>query len=511
MTRRLLFLALPLLFAVTTALADLHIESVAREIGIDGDGNVPVTISVVNSTADTVANVRLTATLFDVTAADGWTCSKTTSPPGVACTLNGPLAPHQTATLSSKVHFDAIGRKNLDVALEGDVGATHVRAGSREQVVLYRRFLVTQTGDSGAGSLRAAIDAMNADATCASLPCGIDFDILASAAVQTITLKSPLARITARDVTIDGSSQAFLHPNNVVVIDGGGTEAIEFFGNDSMNVTGLTLRNFALSAILVRMLPRASTNVMVTNSVFGSNFRSITIGGGYIGSASLIRDNALAANIRSAIFDYSEHNPGFPLVPVLRIERNHINDNGASGIFLGEGSDGALIVDNIIERNRDFGIAVARGAREVRILANSISHNGQSAIDVGLDGPSLKLFTDNFNSFDRDAAVIDSARYDAATNTTIITGRPSVTPITICDLCGTKMVSLYANDAADHGEFAEAQTYLGEATPSGNGWTFTFNGDLRGKYITALATRWLSFVGSSLYDTGELSKAVRVQ
>jgi hypothetical protein len=510
MTRRLFFLALPLVFAATAALADLHIESVAREIGIDSDGNVPVTISVVNSTPDTLANVRLTATLFDVTAADGWTCSKTTSPPGVACTLNGALAPHQTASLSSKVHFDAIGRKDLNVALEGDTGATHVRTSSREQVVLYRRFLVTQTGDSGAGSLRAAIDAMNADATCASLPCGIDFDILSSDAVKTIPLQAPLPRITGRDVTIDGSSQAFLHPNNIVVIDGGGTDAIEFFGNDWMSVNGLTLRNFALSAILVRMLPRASTNLMVTNSVFGSNFRSITIGGGYIGSASLIRDNALAANTRSAIFDYSDHNPSFPLVPVLRIERNHIAENGASGIFLGEGSDGALIVDNIIERNRDFGVAVAAGARSVRILQNSIAHNGQSAIDVGLDGPSPVVPT---NSFGRDAAVINSAKYDPATNTTTITGsKPNVTPIVSnCDFCATNIVSIYANDAEEHGEFAEAQTYLGEATTSGNGWTFTFNGDLRGKYVTALATRWQNLVGSNLYDTAELSKAVRVQ
>ena len=92
-----------------------------------------------------------------------------------------------------------------------------------------------------------------------------------------------------------------------------------------------------------------------------------------------------------------------------------------------------------------------------------------------------------------------------------IRGKPSVTPIGICDLCITHIVALYANDAAEHGEFAEAQNYLGDAQPNGSGFVLTFNGDLRGKYITALATRWVNGVGSDLFDTAELSKAFLVQ
>jgi hypothetical protein len=59
--------------------------------------------------------------------------------------------------------------------------------------------------------------------------------------------------------------------------------------------------------------------------------------------------------------------------------------------------------------------------------------------------------------------------------------------------------------------FAAAQNYLGDAQPNGSGFVLTFNGDLRGKYITALATRWVNGVGSDLFDTAELSKAFLVQ
>jgi hypothetical protein len=317
-------------------------------------------------------------------------------------------------------------------------------------------------------------------------------------AAATIRPQSPLPQITARDVLVTGPA----------VLDGAATSgnALDFAGAERAEVTGLTIVGFADNAVLLR--PRLTeSSLTVTHCDLERNFRGINFAAGGFLEDVIIRDNTLRDHARPAIFDGSDNDPGDSLVPRIRIERNRIIGNGASGIFLGERSDGALIIDNLIELNHDFGIAVARGAHNVRILQNSIAHNG-SAIDIGLDGPTLLLPTPQG---DRSAAVIESARYDPATNTTIISGKPSVTPIGICDLCITHIVSIYANDAAEHGEFAEAQNYLGDAQPDGKGFVFTFNGDLRGKYITALATRWVNGVGSDLFNTGELSKAFLVQ
>jgi hypothetical protein len=269
-------------------------------------------------------------------------------------------------------------------------------------VARYRSFAVTQAGDAGAGSLRAAIEALNADSVCATLPCAIDFDV---APGSTIVLHSALPQIAAYDVLVDGAG----------ALDGAAVRgnALDFNVVDHVEVHGLTISLFSDNAILLRPRRRQTffdsmLSFEVTNCVLEHNLRGVNIApGGHI-VGSIIRDNTLTANTRSAIFADSEHDPSGPLGPSMRIERNQITGNGASGIYLGPGSDGALILDNVIEHNHDFGVAVARGAIHVRILPNTIVHNG-AAIDIGLDGPTLFLPEP---TGDRSAAVIESAKYD---------------------------------------------------------------------------------------------------
>lgn len=481
---------LPLLLA-TSALADFHIET--RQMPIDVNGNVPVLVTVVNATPITAKSVTFGTNAGSMAAieAPGWSCAV-----GTGCKFGRDLAPGESATLTLRSHFDApYGRQHTEAYVSADLAGQFAGAHASADAVLYRRFAVTQTGDSGAGSLRAAVEALDADAACATVPCAIDVDVSG-----TIVLRSALPRIQGRDVRVSGAA----------VLDGAAVagNALDFDPVERAEVDGLTIRNFGDNAVLLRLARRvtafdASRVLAVTNCVIENNLRGVNVTDGYLGGGSLIRDNVLRSNRRSAIFDGSAHDPALPLEPVLRIERNRIAGNGASGIYFGEGSDGALIVDNVIESSHDFGIAVARGAREVRILANSIAHNGGAAVDLGLDGPAPVA--------DRNTAVIDSAVYDAAANTTVVTGRPSVNPISPCDLCETHIVSLYANDSAEHGEYAEAQVYLGEAKPNGSGFVFTYNGDLRGKYLTALPTRWMNLVGSNLYDASEPSKAFLVR
>jgi parallel beta-helix repeat protein len=503
---RLLSLAL-LLFALNAHAALLITAQRSRFAG--ADGTVPLTFSI-TATGDAqdlqVVYPDFSQTVTMVPSTE-WNCSKKNTL--TTCNFAHVLGADGVAQIEFRVRFDQpYGRGGLGVSATANVDGKSERAFASGVAVLYRRFIVTQPGDAGDGSVRAMVEALNADPLCASVPCSIDFDIPSADGAATIALQSALPQITGRDVLVDGSTQSGTIGR--ITLDGAAVagNALDFNVGERAEVYGLTIASFGDNAVLLRQRRTETRQLTVSHCTIEHNLRGINFTPGYLGTA-LISDNTLRDNVRSAVFDGSDHNPGVPLQPPMRIENNVITGNGASGIFLGNGSDGALITGNRIEANRDFGIGVGPGAINVRIVGNSIAHNGNLAIDIGLDGPTLLL---SQPTGDRSAAVIGTATYDPVTNTTTITGpKPSVVPIGICDLCITHIVSLYANDAAEHGEYAEAQTYLGDAQPNGAGFVLTVKGNLRGKFITALSTRWVNGVGSDLYNTGELSKAFQVR
>jgi hypothetical protein len=487
MTRPRLFV---LAFLVpAAAFAQLQIDVTSGRFA-GADGAVHIGVQVVNGTASEAQNVKVQSSLGTIA-------------------LDHPLASGASASFDVPVHLDQpYARRDVRFDASATIEGKTQIASAVGSAVLYKRFLVTSTADAVPGTLRAAVEAVDADAQCAAVPCAIDFE-----GVKTIALLSPLPRITAADVIIDGSTQA-----DAIEIDGaatGGGNGLDFDVRDRADVVGLTLRNFSDNAILVRdrvrtKLGDTTPRLYVTRCTIEHNFRGIGLSPGWFDGGE-IRDCNISNNVRSGIFDWSDHDPGLPLEPVLHIVHNVISGNGASGIFLGDGSDGALLVDNVIEHNRDFGVAVAPKAINVRIMRNSIAHNGNSAIDLGLDGPSAvvsqRLVPPPLG--DRTPATISSAVYDTASNTTIVTGLPSVRPIPNCDICRSDLISVWANDSAEHGEYAEAQTYLGDAKQreDGGGWILTVPGDLRGRWLTALDTIWLNIEATNFFNAGELSKA----
>ena len=535
MTRSRFLSLFALLFLAATAHAQFHAEITSDRFP-GADGTIAAQVRLVNATQFEARNISFSQgpnpSFITVVPSAEWSCTLQYS---YTCALAHPLAPGASAALDLRVHFDQpYQRRGFNVLAFAEVGGKQVSSFVIDDTpALYRRFVVTQTGDAGPGSLRAAIDALNADAACANVPCAVDFDIASSDPVQRITLRSPLPPIARADVLIDGTTQTLAHGDAnplgpEVEIDGaaaGLTNGIDFANVDRGAVAGLALGNFGDNAILVRTRRRGKAldttpRLFVSKSYVGvdatgaramPNFRGISISPGWLDGGAVL-DCIISRNIRTGIFDWSEHDPGFPLEPVLRVERNRISDNGASGIFLGDGSDGALLRDNLIERNRDFGVAVGNGAINVWIFANSIAHNGNAAIDLGLDGPTAvapQRFTPPPYG-NRSPAIITAAVYDPATNTTTVRGTPGVSPIPACDICRSNRVSIYANDAAEHGAYAEAQTYLGEAQPNGSGFVFTYSGDLRGKYLTALDTIWLNVEATNFFNACDLSKAFLV-
>jgi titin len=106
-------------------------------------------------------------------------------------------------------------------------------------------FLVTNTGDSGSGSLRQAIFDVNATPGTST----IDFNI-APGGVQTVTPLSALPAVT-NPVVIDGTSQPGFAGTPIIQLDGskaGVAIALEFHGGNS-TVDGLVISNFSVAGL----------------------------------------------------------------------------------------------------------------------------------------------------------------------------------------------------------------------------------------------------------------------
>jgi hypothetical protein len=530
-------IAVCLLAVLTTvsAHAGLHVSVDAGRS--DAGGNVPLRVTVRNVGGVAAPGVSVRTQVGGRTGfeAAGWTCTESAA--SIDCTLDrGVLAPGESSSVEVSVGFGStFARRIVFASASYQEGSTARGASTMSSVARRRRFVVTQPTDQGAGSLRAAIESMNVDIDCLTMPCAIEFEIPNGTDTLThiIAPRTPLPRLTAQDVAIDGRSQTALGDTNPagpeIALIGSQLEVghgVDFFTRIG-EVRALAIGGFPWNGINFqgRDDGRRGTLVVAGNYIGTNpngaaalpNFRGIGIVS-RLNSDSRISGNTISGNTRSGIFDWTEHEPAGPIGAVLSIEYNRIGvaagsdiplGNGASAIFFGPDSDGALIVGNTIAFNRDFAIAISRAARQVKVLANSIVSNG-AAIDVGLDGPTPTISP---SPTLRISATITSALYDPATNTTTIKGDPGVVPNIVTDLLVSATVALYANDAREHGEYAEAQHYLGDAVPDGASsftFTFTYAGDLRGKFITALAHRALMLSGSEFFDVAELSKAVEV-
>ncbi len=270
---------------------------------------------------------------------------------------------------------DATGNEQLggDWDLEYSIGAieTTVAFNTDAQATwqgLLATFTVTNTNDSGTGSLRQAIIDANANAG----PDTIDFNI-AGVGPHTINVASALPDITDT-VVIDGWSEPDFAGTPVVRIDGnsvgGSTDGLTFATNsDGSTVRGLMITRFSHDGIQI-----------------DSTANSITIHGNWIGTTGIgstgVGNSNTGINVQgsSTIIGGTGANEG-----------NVITNNGNEGINLtGVNATGTIIQGNIIGLdadgttgvgNSDVGIAVLSGAENTTIggttaaAANVISMN----------------------------------------------------------------------------------------------------------------------------------------
>jgi hypothetical protein len=383
------------------------------------------------------------------------------------------------------------------------------------QTQIARTFVVDNTNDDGAGSLRNAIETANARCT-DDFPCKVAFRLRDATAsgYHTIALNSALPAITTNSLTIDGTTQTRTigDTNPVgpeVFIDGSRVKSGDGFAftNCTSTVSALAIGNFPDAGVRLQHADCVVPTSIVGNSIgvdptglhAAPNERGIVVDG----RVATIAQNLISGNRRSGIFlvdrspeqGFRQQDHSRIVFNTIGIDRNHQPmANGACGVYV----DGAATIEgNYIAFNRQQGISIAHYDDSVDVRTNSIYANGQMGIDLAIDGPSFSF---------RPAIV--AARYDTAVDRTridIVSIAPSNTQFAV--------YRIYASDAPHPSGFGDGQYFLGSFFLTPNGQVFTFNalGDWRGKWISATQTNVEVGSFGDHGRTSEFCRAVKVE
>lgn len=378
--------------------------------------------------------------------------------------------------------------------------------------------VVTHTGDSGAGSLRAAMEAANSGA-CAS-PCAIVFNIAGAPEAGGVFTIAPLTALPflSTDAVIDGATQtAFSGDTNPlgpeIVISG--VNACS--GSDLVQCRGLqTARASAFRNLVVNGWSRPDT--------FGVGFYlahhqawATEVSGNYIGtdptgtfavpndrgielriSGATIRDNVISGNnlygiyaLRSLSFTADGNRIIGNYVGTNRLGNAPL-PNGVGIAFFGTIQPTGNVIGtvapgegNLIAFNTSYGIELGSGAGCANtIRGNSIHSNGDQGIKHIAPGfpPSNPPAPCTVVRY---APQLTSLAYNPATNQTTVTGS--------FHGYGNLALTLdwYTNRVADPSGYGEGETYYATrnvVTDAQGHWSVQLPGDLRNTNLVATTT-----------------------
>jgi hypothetical protein len=274
--------------------------------------------------------------------------------------------------------------------------------------------VVTNTSDSGLGSLRDAINYVNAN-------CGgqtITFNIPGTG-VQTIHPASALPTITCSHAVINGYSQPGAS-RNTLAIGNNAVLRIELSGDragaahglavntDSVGVTGLVINRFSGSGIHV-LAPIGTPGMVVLGNFIGTD-----------PSGTVARANAVGIgnNAGATGLGIGSSNPG---------DRNLISGNLGAGIdlhsgdftFVGGNYIGTDVSGNAALPNGTNGIA-AINTTNTRVFDNTLSGNLGAGIGLVLSSPAT-IKSNRIGTNAAGAARLANAHGITVTNTSDIT------------------------------------------------------------------------------------------
>ena len=342
------------------------------------------------------------AVIIDAATPSQGTCEIT---PLLMCSF-GTVADDASVTVGIAVRPNVIGPLTVTLTAQADesdpVPANNAVAVNTSVIGGPSSFIVTNTNDAGAGSLRQAILNTNASAG----PDVISFAI-AAAGVQTITLTSLLPAITD-SVTIDGTTQPGFPGTPIIELNGNGLAGNGFnITAFDTTIRGLIINRFGSNGIVLRDgLSIVEGSYIGTNAAGDAALANGQAGililshNNRIGGTTLASRNVISGNTARGILisDASAiHNV---------IQGNFIGTNAAGSAAVPNGFDGVTVsggfenqiggtsagAGNVISGNTQNGIQIS-GATAVntRIEGNRIGTNGvgTAAIPNVVDGVSV--------------------------------------------------------------------------------------------------------------------------
>lgn len=496
--------------------ADLAVSGTAAST-LDAEGRLQYNYTITNRTGVAAQNVHLAVQAFDYgtfVSSEGADCK--VAPLSFDTRANCTMADIPASASSSfSIRFQAawpIGHFSTTATVNWGDPALHLSADGTASVLIYAQLPVTNTNDSGYGSLRSAIDAANVACLDYRNPCRIVFQIpppVPASGWFTIKLLTPLPAVTAYEVLIDAEGQTALTGDT----NPSGPE-IDLSGASAGQADGLVLRG-EIQTVRGLAIDGFSGNGILATPGSSQSYPQTTITGNYVGTdptgevavpnqlrgvrvvggRGVVQNNVISGNSRSAVFIDSG---------VVSVLDNRIGvtpsgaplGNGASGIFyssMNYSEDVREVRGNVIAYNHDVAVGTLPPAA-IAVRENSMHDNGGIAYDIGLDGPSATPSGSGLIP----RPLVTSARYDAASGDTVIDLTFHADPFP--EMVVTYTLYVFATPHLNRAGYAEGETFLAKV-PIDNGKTaeVRFHGDLRGQYITALAERFLQL----FIDIGE--------
>lgn len=276
---------------------------------------------------------------------------------------------------------------------------------------------VTNLNDSGAGSLRAAIEAVNS----AGVADTIVFNNLSAGTIYT--------KSTLPTLAVSGTTFQFSGNTSAITLDGtlagaGGDGLIIGSGVNTIGLSGivLTIQNFALNGLSFAGGSKSTAISGVTLRLNGLNGIQVA-GGDYTGTT--IRNTAISDNARAGIVTAAAAT-GLTIGGTLAGQGNNIYGNGTHGIELAAGSyTGGSIAGNRIVDNTLNGIATAGGVSGLTIGGTS----GFSANSIVINGANGLLL--QAGSYDGTTIVGNSIVLNDAAGVSLSPAGGSITNLTI--------------------------------------------------------------------------------